>query len=58
VRRELGFESDLSYEIIAPLYETWSYKDFENRYAEVGETLRDAMTRNPYLRVHVASGLL
>jgi len=56
VRRELGFESDLSYEIIAPLYETWSYKDFENRYAEVGETLRDAMTRNPYLRVHVASG--
>ena len=56
VRRELGFESDLSYEIIANLYETWSYKDFENRYAEVGETLRDAMTLNPHLRVHVASG--
>ncbi len=56
VRRELGFESDLSYEIIANLYETWSYKDFENRYAEVGETLRGAMTRNLHLRVHVASG--
>ena len=57
VRRELGFESDLPYEIIANLYETWSYKDFENRYAEVGETLRSAMTQNPHLRVHVASGL-
>lgn len=56
VRRELGFESDLSYEIIAALYKTWSYKDFENRYAEVGETLRSAMTQNPFLRVHVASG--
>ncbi len=56
VRRELGFESDLSYEIIANLYETWSYKEFENRYAEVGETLRGAMTQNSHLRVHVASG--
>jgi carboxypeptidase C (cathepsin A) len=56
VRRELGFESDLSYEIIASLYKTWSYNDFENRYAEVGETLRSAMTQNPFLRVHVASG--
>ncbi len=56
VRRDLGFESDLPYEIIANLYESWSYQDFENRYAEVGETLRGAMTRNPHLRVHVASG--
>lgn len=56
VRRELGFTSDLSYEILTSLYETWSYKDFENRYAEVGETLRGAMTHNPHLRVHVASG--
>ena len=56
VRRDLGFESDLPYEIIANLYETWSYKDFENRYAETGESLRSAMTQNPYLRVHVSSG--
>ena len=56
VRRELGFESDLPYEILTSLYETWSYKDFENRYTEVGETLRGAMTQNPHLRVHVASG--
>ena len=56
VRRELGFESDLPYEILTNLYETWSYKDFENRYTEVGETLRSAMKQNPHLRVHVASG--
>ncbi len=56
VRRDLGFESDLSYEIIARLEPRWSYGEFENRYAEVGETLRGAMTQNPHLRVHVASG--
>lgn len=56
VRRDLGFESDLSYEIIASLEPRWSYKEFENRYTETGETLRGAMTQNPYLRVHVASG--
>ena len=56
VRRELNFASDLSYEILTNLYETWNYKEFENRYAEVGETLRSAMTQNPHLRVHVASG--
>ncbi len=56
VRRDLGFESDLSYEIIARLEPSWSYKAFENRYTETGETLRGAMTQNPYLRVHVASG--
>ena len=56
VRRELGFESDLPYEILTSLYETWSYKEFENRYTEVGETLRGAMTHNPHLRVYIASG--
>ncbi len=56
VRRELGFESDLPYEILAGLYKTWSYKDFENRYVNVAETLRQAVSTNPHLKVHVASG--
>ncbi len=56
VRSELGFESDLPYEILTGRVWPWSYASSENRYVNVGETLRRAMTRNPELRVYVASG--
>ena len=56
VRSELKFESDLPYEILSGFVHPWSYSDFENRYVNVGETLRAAMTHNPYLKVFVANG--
>ena len=56
VRGELGFASDLPYEVLANLYQSWSYGDFENRYVNVAETLRRAVSYNPNLRVHVANG--
>ncbi|HKZ68559.1 MAG TPA: hypothetical protein VJ020_00665, partial [Anaerolineales bacterium] len=57
VRGELKFESDLLYEILRPgLWSAWSYADHENRYVNVAETLRQAMTFNPYLKVFVGNG--
>lgn len=56
VWQELGFQSDLPYEILSGLYQNWSYKEFENQYLNVAETLRKAMSMNPYLRVYVGSG--
>lgn len=56
VRQELGFQSDLPYEILSNLYTNWSYKEFENQYLNVGETLRKAISMNPFLRVYVGSG--
>lgn len=56
VRRELEFDSDLPYEIIADLYRNWNYQEFQNRYVDTAETLRKAISLNPQLRVHVASG--
>lgn len=53
---ELGYASDLPYEILADLYRNWSYKEFEGRYVSVSDTLRQAMSMNPKLRVHIASG--
>jgi carboxypeptidase C (cathepsin A) len=55
-RGDLQFESDLPYEILKGLYQTWSYKEFENQYVNVAETLRKAISMNPHLRVHVANG--
>ena len=56
IRSELKFESDLSYEILSEFVHPWSYAEFENQYVNVGETLRKAMTFNPYLKVFVANG--
>jgi len=56
VRRELNYESDLVYEILNPKVWPWNYENFQNAYADVSETLRDTMTRNPGLQVYIASG--
>ncbi|MDZ7413124.1 MAG: peptidase S10 [candidate division KSB1 bacterium] len=57
VRRELKFESDLPYEILTGRVSPWNYAPYQNRYLNVAETLRKAMSMNPYLRVFVACGL-
>jgi carboxypeptidase C (cathepsin A) len=57
VRSELKFESDLPYEILNWTFvNPWSYAEFENQYVNVAETLRQAMTTNPHLRIFVANG--
>jgi carboxypeptidase C (cathepsin A) len=57
VRRELKFESDLPYEVLNfKANEQWSFAQHENRYVEVAETLRKAITTNPYLKIFVANG--
>jgi carboxypeptidase C (cathepsin A) len=56
VREDLKFESDLPYEVLQGLYRTWSFKEFENRYVSVSDTLRKAIHQNPYLKIFVANG--
>lgn len=55
-RGELGFESDLPYEILTGRVQPWSYAEFDNRYVNVAEELRAAMSQNPALKVFVANG--
>ena len=54
IRRSLRFDSDLPYEILANLFRTWDYSS--NQYLNVAETLRQTMSQNPYLHIHVANG--
>jgi carboxypeptidase C (cathepsin A) len=56
VRGELKFESDLFYEYLTGRVRPWNYQPYENRYVNVAETLRSAMTQNPFLRVFVGKG--
>ena len=54
VRTELKYETDLTYEVLASVGR-WNW-DQSNGYVDVAETLANALTRNPFLRVHVSSG--
>lgn len=56
LRAELGFESDLPYEILTSRVHPWSFDEHQNEYVNVAETLRSAMCKNPFLKVFVASG--
>ena len=54
VRAELGFESDLPYEILKGIYKTWSFES-DNEYVNVAEDLRKAIAMNPQLQIFVAN---
>ncbi len=56
VRRDLKFESDLPYEVLTGKVQPWDYNSARNRYLDIAENLREAMTHNPYLKVFVANG--
>ncbi|MGW5721983.1 S10 family peptidase [Amycolatopsis sp. NPDC003865] len=57
VRAELGYASDLPYELIhEDTFKAWSYSDFEGRSVSVVDSVSAAMRANPHLRVHVAFG--
>lgn len=56
VRSELGYSTDVAYNILTPKVQPWSYKEFEGESVEVATSLTKAMRANPHLRVHVACG--
>ena len=53
VRSELKFETDLPYETIAEV-NPWNLA--ENKYLDVATSLKEAMSRNPYLKIWVCCG--
>jgi len=56
IRRDLKYETDVAYEILTDKVRPWSYDRSQNRYVDVAETLRGAMSQNSYLKVFVANG--
>jgi carboxypeptidase C (cathepsin A) len=55
LRRTLNYQSELPYEILnGRNVRPWIYA--ENQYLNVAETLRGAMSNNPYMKVWIANG--
>jgi carboxypeptidase C (cathepsin A) len=55
VRKELKYENDLPYEVLAGLG-AWNYGQGGRGYLNVAEDLRTAMMKTPHLKVMFASG--
>jgi carboxypeptidase C (cathepsin A) len=53
---ELNYENDLPYEILTGRVQPWDYSNVQNEFLNVAETLREAMNKNPFLKVHVFNG--
>jgi carboxypeptidase C (cathepsin A) len=51
----LNYKNDIPYEATTNVW-PWSFKDSENAYLDVSETLRSAMTQNPHLKVNMVCG--
>ncbi len=56
LRAELGYRSDLSYEVLTGRVQPWSYAEFEGRAVSITSMLGRAMRHNPHMRVQVACG--
>ncbi|HVB02422.1 MAG TPA: hypothetical protein VNE41_01760 [Chitinophagaceae bacterium] len=55
VRKDLKYKNDLVYEPLADVW-PWDYRNVENRFLDVSETLHQAMVTNPYLHIWVVCG--
>lgn len=54
-QRELKFKEEQPYNIFGSVH-PWNYSNVQNKFLNVAESLRDAMTKNTNLKVYVGSG--
>lgn len=56
LRRDLDYETDLPYEILKSLYQTWKFEDYQNNYVNTATDLRRGFQLHPDLKVIVCNG--
>ncbi len=54
-QKELNFKEEKGYNIFGDVY-PWNYSNVQNQFLNVAESLRDAMAKNPALKVYVGFG--
>jgi len=55
IRRELGFQSDLEYYTLGGGIGHWDW-EAKNGYPDVTDNLRNAFSKNPYMKLFIATG--
>jgi len=54
-QKELNFKEEKGYDIFGSVY-PWNYNNVQNQFLNVAESLRDAMAKNPHLKVYIGCG--
>lgn len=54
-QKTLNFKEEKGYDIFGSVH-PWNYSNVQNQFLNVAESLRDAMAKNPYLKVYVGCG--
>jgi carboxypeptidase C (cathepsin A) len=56
LRRDLDYETDLPYEILTSLYQSWKYEAYQNHYVNTAADLHRGFQLHPGLKVIVCNG--
>ena len=56
LRRDLAFDTDLPYEILKSLYESWKFENYQNQYVNTAKDLRRGFQLHPDLKIIVCNG--
>jgi len=56
LRNDLQYESDLPYEILKSLYQSWKFEKYQNHYVNTAKDLRLGFQYHPDLKVIVCNG--
>lgn len=57
IRRELQFKTDQDYKIFGDVWEKWDWDRKREGFPDTADALREALAKNPYMRVLICSGL-
>jgi len=56
LRHDLAFETDIPYEILKSLYESWRFEEYQNNYVNTAKDLRRGFQLHPGLKAIVCNG--
>ncbi len=56
LRDDLKFETDLPYEILKSLYQSWKFENYQNHYVNTAIDLRKGIQLHPNLKIIVCNG--
>lgn len=56
VRTELGYKTDLDYQIFGGIKSPWDWGSAGEGHPDTSEALRSALSKNPHMGVYIASG--
>lgn len=56
LRGDLNYETDLPYEILKSLYQSWKFEEYQNHYVNTAKELRHGLQFHPGLKVIVCNG--